>query len=130
MMQKADKLTWAGRVISFLVGAPLLMGAIFMVLKPEQVQEGMSHLGWPPSTRLIIVTLELLCVALYWFPPTSVVGAILFTGYMGGAIATHLRIGEPVYIQTLLPILVWGGLYLREPRLWELMPIRKIGGGS
>ena len=124
---KSKKLVWTGRVISFAVAAPLLMGAIFMLLKPEQVQEGMTHMGWPMSTRLVIVTLELLCVALYWFPPTSVVGTILFTGYMGGAIATHVRIGEPVYIQTLLPILAWGGLYLREPRLWELMPLRKPG---
>jgi len=75
-------------------------------------------------TRIAI--LEVICVALYLIPQVSIVGAILLTGYIGGAISTHLRVSEAVIIQVALGVLVWGGLYLREPRLREILPIRKL----
>jgi len=75
-------------------------------------------------TRIAI--LEVTCVALYLIPQVSVVGAILLTGYLGGAISTHLRVSEAVVIQVALGVLVWGGLYLREPRLREILPVRKL----
>ena len=91
---------------------------------PELLR-GMAHLGLPESLAKPLGLLELLCVVVYLIPGTSVLGAILFTGYVGGAILTHLRIGEPVFIQIALGVLIWLGLYLREPRLRELLPLRR-----
>ena len=85
-----------------------------------------NHLGWPDSMVTVIAILEVICVVLYLIPLVSVLGAILLTGYIGGAISTHLRIGEPVVMQVVFGVLIWGGLYLREPRLREILPIRKL----
>lgn len=88
--------------------------------------QGWTHLGWPGPMITRIAILEVTCVALYLIPQVSVVGAILLTGYLGGAISTHLRVSEAVVIQVALGVLVWGGLYLREPRLREILPVRKL----
>lgn len=90
-----------------------------------QVTQGMSHLGWPENMMLILGVLEAGSVILYLIPRVSVLGEIVLTGYLGGAISTHLRIGEAVYIHLVFGILIWGGLYLRDSRLRELIPIRK-----
>ena len=82
-------------------------------------------MGIPESLIVAIGGLELMCLIAYAIPKTSVLGAILFTGYIGGAILTHLRIDEPVPLQVVIGILLWLGLYLREPRLRELIPLRK-----
>jgi len=71
-----------------------------------------------------ILTLESVCLVLYLIPATSVLGAVLLTGYLGGAVATHLRAGESPALAAVVGALVWVGLYLREPRLWELLPLR------
>lgn len=84
-------------------------------------------MGLPASLRVPLGILEFSCVAIYLIPATAVTGAILLTGYIGGAIVTHLRIGEPVYMQIALGILVWLGLYLRESRLKALIPLRTHG---
>ncbi len=87
--------------------------------------EGFAHLGLPLSLVRTLIVLEAVAILLYAIPGTAVIGAILLTGYMGGAICTHLRIGEPVVIQSLIPVLAWLGLYLREPRLQALIPYRR-----
>jgi hypothetical protein len=85
----------------------------------------MEHLQLPDSMVLPLGILELFCVVVYAVPRTAVLGAILLTGYVGGAMLTHLRIGEPVYMHVVLGLLLWLGLFLREPRLRDLLPLRR-----
>jgi hypothetical protein len=89
----------------------------------------MARLGWSLSLAPVLGIVLLVCVALYVIPITSVLGSILLTGYLGGAIATHLRVGDPLFSHILFPTyvgaLLWGGLYLREDRLRALIPLRK-----
>lgn len=89
------------------------------------VVTGMAHLGLPQSLLLTFACLEILCIVLYLIPTTAGMGAILFTGYLGGAICTHLRVGESVVMPVILGVLVWLALYLREPRLWKILPLRR-----
>ena len=119
------KIIWLGRVISLLALLPFLMSAIMKFIGVPQVTQGMEHFGFPNNLIIVLAILEILCVILYAIPVTSVLGAILFTGYIGGAICTHLRVGEHIYLQTALGILVWLGLYLRDGRIRELIPLRK-----
>ncbi|RZA04656.1 MAG: DoxX family protein [Proteobacteria bacterium] len=116
---------WAGRVISAIAALPFLTGAIFsLVSKDPQMTEGFVKYGWAPSMLVPIITLELICAVLYVIPQTAFLGAILLTGYLGGAIATHLRVGENnVAFQVVLGVLLWAGLYLRTPALRRLLPI-------
>lgn len=116
---------WTGRVISALIVIPMLLGIVFSLKGGPQIAEGFAHLGIPMSMLTTLIVLESLSVILYAIPATSMIGAILLTGYMGGAICTHLRIGEKPYIQALIAILAWLGLYLRDNRLHALMPIRR-----
>ena len=92
------------------------------------VVETFPQLGYPLSTAVAIGVIELACLVLYVVPRTSVLGAILLTGYLGGAIASHVRIGSPLFTHPLFPIyvaaLIWGGLFVRESRLRELVPLR------
>ena len=118
-----NKVTWTGRVISILVSLVFLFSATFKFIDGPQVKEGFEHLGLPERMMLPLGILELACVIVYLIPATSILGAILLTGYIGGAILTHWRIGEPVYTQIILGILVWLGLWLREGRLKPLIPI-------
>lgn len=118
------KLMWTGRVISGLIALLLTMSAVMKLMGGAEVMAGFARMGLPESLRVPLGILEFSCVAIYLIPATSVTGAILLTGYVGGAIVTHLRIGEPVYIQITLGILIWLGLYLREQRLKALIPLR------
>jgi hypothetical protein len=95
------------------------------LLKPAAVVEGFMHLGYPESLSLGIGIAELTSVVIYVIPRTSVLGAILLTGYLGGATASHVRIGEPFFMAIVMGVLVWGGLYLRDDRLRALLPLRK-----
>lgn len=83
-----------------------------------------GDLGLKAELMLVIGVIELFSVLIYLIPKTAVLGAILITGYMGGAILTHLRVGEPVIVQILLGVVIWLGLYLREPRLRVVAPLR------
>ncbi len=87
--------------------------------------EGITKLGLPESMRIPFAILELSCLALYLFPGTSVIGAILLTGNMGGAICTHWRVGEAFPVHIVIGVLIWLGVCLREPRLWAVMPWRR-----
>jgi hypothetical protein len=121
-----NKTVWAGRVISGLAAFAFLASAVmkFVGGGPE-LEQGFAHLGLPMSMRVPLAVLELTCAVVYMIPATSVLGAILLAGYLGGAICTHWRVGDPFIVQVVLGLLVWLGLYLREARLRDLLPIRK-----
>src|SRR5882757_1528561 len=125
---KNKKLYWSGMVLSLILGAFFAFN-VLVKLFPEtfypQIIEQMAGIGLPASILTPIAILEGLCVVTYLIPVTSVLGAVLFTGYLGGAILTHFRVGQPVYMQATLGVLIWLGLYLREPRLHDLLPVRK-----
>jgi hypothetical protein len=115
---------WTGRVISALPVPMLLMSAGFKFMKSKDVVEGFVHLGWPERYAVGLGIVELVCTVLYVIPQTAVLGAVLLTGYLGGAIATHVRIGEEFVMPAVLGVVVWLGLYLRDPRLRTLLPWR------
>jgi len=118
------KAIWAGRVVSTLPVLVLLMSAAMKLAKPAPVVEGFAHLGWPESLALGLGILEVACTAVYVVPRTAVLGAILLTGYLGGAAATHVRIEESFLMPVILGVLVWAGLFLRDARLRALLPFR------
>jgi hypothetical protein len=116
---------WVGRVISVLASLLFLMSAFMKLKGGAELTQGMAHLGLPESLVKPLAILELSCVVIYLIPATSVLGAILLTGYLGGAICTHLRVGDPFIVQMALGVFVWLGLYLREDRLKALIPLRR-----
>ncbi|MBM3289314.1 MAG: DoxX family protein [Candidatus Hydrogenedentes bacterium] len=116
---------WAGRTMSTLPVLMLLMSASMKFLQPPMVAEGNAHLGWPMNLAMPLGAVESACTVLYVVPQTSVLGAILLTGYLGGATAAHVRIGESPHMAVLLGMMVWGGLFLRDPRIRALAPWRK-----
>jgi hypothetical protein len=101
------------------------MSATMKLLQPPDMAKGFEHLGWPIELAMPLGIIELTCTVLYLIPQTSVLGAILLTGYLGGATATHVRIGEAWFPPVLAGVFVWLGLVLRDPRLRELAPWRK-----
>lgn len=121
----SKKMLWTGRVMSALPVLMLLFSAAMKFVKPSEVVQGFTHLGYPESLALGLGIVELACTIIYVTPRTSVLGAILLTGYLGGAIATHVRIGEPYFMPIILGVLVWGGLFLRDERLRALIPLRR-----
>ena len=125
----SSKSIWIGRVLSALAVLFLVFDTVLKLLQLPIAVQGTTELGYPAGVVFGIGVVELVCLALYVFPPTSVFGAILFTGYLGGAIATHVRIGSPLFTHVLFPIyvavLIWGGLYAREDRLRSLIPLRR-----
>ena len=113
---------WAWRIMSALAILTLLMSAVMKFRKPASVVEGFALLGFPESLALGLGILETTCTLIYVIPRTSILGAILLTGYLGGATATHVRIGDPFSAPIIVGLLVWGGLFLRDLRLRELIP--------
>src|SRR5947207_3125859 len=117
---------WTGRVISAI---PILfmagLGTAMLIAAPQKVKEGMTKYGYPPGAAMPILIAEILCAILYLIPQTAVLGAILLTGYLGGAVATHVHAGEAFWIPILMGTLVWLGLLLRDARLRELLPLRR-----
>ena len=124
----AKRRSIAGYALTAFVALFLTFDTVLKVLQLAPAVQGTTELGYPASTVLTIGLIELVCLVLYLIPRTSVLGALVLTGYLGGAIATHVRIGSPLPTHTLFPIyvalMVWGGLYLRESRLRELLPFR------
>ncbi len=114
---------WTGRTLSAIAILFLLMDATIHVLRIQAVAEAFDRLGVPLGLALAIGVLELACVLVYALPRTAVVGAVLLTGYLGGAVAIQLRAGSPLFAETLFPVyvgvLVWGGLLLRRPGLLD-----------
>ncbi len=119
-------LVWTGRVISALPVLMLVMSGVMKIAKPEMVVKGFAELGFPDSIAQGLGVTELVCTILYVIPQTSVLGAILLTGYLGGATAAHVRLGQPFMPPVIFGVLVWLGLYLRDRRISALIPFRSI----
>jgi len=123
----SKKRLWAGRIISGLPVLFLLLDGIMKLIKPVVVVDTTVRLGYPESVIVALGIVLLLCTVVYIIPRTSVVGAILLTGYLGGAVATQVRVGAglfPILFPVIIGVLIWGGLYLREERLRTLLPLR------
>lgn len=117
---------WIGRVMSALPILLVLFGAILKVMRTASVHEGFARAGLPDRLIVPVGVIELLCVVVYVIPRTAILGAILMTGLLGGATLTNLRIGDPTYIVPIIVgMLAWGGLYLRDVRLREMIPLHK-----
>nr|AYM54137.1 hypothetical protein [Chondromyces catenulatus] len=118
---------WGGRVASALPVLALLMSATMKFShKPDMVAGFVGKFGYPESTITPIAVVELLCTILYVIPQTSVLGAVLLTGYLGGAVATHVRVQDAFIAPVALGVLLWAGLFLRDTRLRALLPLRKL----
>ena len=118
---------WVGRIISALTAIFLLMDGVMKLFKPALVVEATVKLGYPESVIVPIGIVLVVSTILYLVPLTSVLGAILLTGYLGGAVATHVRVGEglfPIVFAIIFGVLIWLGLYLRDDRLRTLVPFR------
>ena len=134
-MQSIDELEpvsrgqqWAGRIISALPALFLGLDGVAKLFKPAPVVEGTLALGYPESSIIPMGIVLLAATLLYVLPRTAVLGAILLTGYLGGAVATHVRVSHPLWTHTLFPVyfgvLIWGGLLLRDRRLRAILPLR------
>jgi hypothetical protein len=123
-MPVAPVALWAGRVVSALPVLVLTFSGVMKLIKPPGFAEEFGKMGWDESLSLSLGIVELSCTVLYVIPRTAVLGAVLLTGYLGGAIATHVRLHDLFVLQAILGVLVWGGLYLRDPRLRALLPLR------
>jgi len=125
---RSRKALWAGRVMSGFAVLFLLVDATFKVLELPPAVEGTMQLGFPARVVFGLGLLQLACLVVYLVPRTSVLGAVLWTGYLGGAVATHVRVGNPLFSHTLFPIYVatflWAGLWLRDEQLRSVLPMR------
>ena len=118
---------WVGRIVSYLPALFLLVDGVMKLVKPAVVVDATVNLGYPESTIVPIGVVLIVCTILYLIPATSVLGAILLTGYLGGAVATHVRTGESLFsivFPVIFGILILLGLYLRDVRLRALIPLR------
>jgi hypothetical protein len=117
---------WTGRILSALAALLLLFSAWMKFSGSPEVEHMFTgRFGYPPGALLPLGILEVACVVVYLIPRTSILGATLLTGYLGGAIATNVRVGEPFVIPLVLGIVVWAGLYLRDERVRSILPIRQ-----
>ncbi|MEO6379464.1 MAG: DoxX family protein [Caulobacteraceae bacterium] len=131
-MDRAETtLTWmrrTGWAITVLVALFLAMDCVIKLIDIEPVKQTMTQLGYPITLDRLIGVIELACLILYLIPRTAILGAILQTAIMGGAIASHMRLGDPLFSHTLfgvyLGLLVWGGLWFRDARLRAMIPLR------
>lgn len=119
---------WTGRALSGVTAALLILDSAGKLLEVQPVLDGTKQLGYPPDIVFSLGVTLLSCVLVYLVPRTSVLGAVLLTGYLGGAVATHVRVGNPLFTHVLAPTyvaaLLWGGLVLRDSRLRAFMPWR------
>jgi hypothetical protein len=124
----SKKLIWTGRVLSGITVAFLLFDGIIKLMLIQPVVDSFTQLGYPVSQAFGIGVLDIVCAVLYAIPRTAILGAILLTGLLGGAIATHVRVGDPIFSHVLfgvyLGLIAWGGLYLRDARLRAMIPLR------
>jgi hypothetical protein len=129
MGASTSKGLWLGRIMSALTVLFLLFDGVIHLMQIAPVVESFVQLGYSPSIALPLGIIELVCLILYVIPRTSVLGAILLTGYLGGAVATNARVGYPLFSHVLFPVyvgvLLWAGLYLRDGRLRALIPLQK-----
>ena len=116
---------WTGRVLSALPVLMFLGSATMKLTHGAPVVQNMTHLGYSESVLMPLGIVELACTILYAVPRTAVLGAILLTAYLGGATATHVRVGEPFFMPIVIGVLLWLGLYLRDPALRAFVPLRR-----
>jgi len=119
----SNKALWTGRVMSTLPVLMLVMSGVMKIAQTAEVVKGFAD--WPAGSAVPLGILELACTVVYVVPRTAVLGAILLTGYLGGATAVSVRLGAPFILPVSFGVLVWGGLYLRDPRLRSLIPFRR-----
>jgi len=120
---------WIGWIITGLISAFMLLDAAMKFARPAPVMEAFGRSGWPVGLSVPLGAILLSCTVLYLIPRTSVLGAIVLTGYLGGAVATNMRLQNPLFSNTLFPVyfgvLTWVGVWLREPRLRAVFPLLK-----
>ena len=120
---------WVGRGLGWFAALFLLADSAGKIIQPQPVVDGTVQLGYPPDILLTLGIVQLVCVLTYLVPRTSVLGALLLTGYLGGAVATHARVGDPLFTHTLFPVyvgaLIWSGLVVRDGELRALLPFRR-----
>jgi hypothetical protein len=121
----SNKVIWVGRIVTAVAALMLVFSAVMKLIKPAPLLTEFARLGYPEGVVIGIGILELLCAVVYVIPRTSILGAILMTAYLGGATATHVRIGDPFIYPVIAGVLVWGGLYLRDAAGRTLIPVRK-----
>lgn len=125
---------WASRILTVMASLFLAFDAVGKLARPAAVVEGTTSLGYPESVILPLGLIQVALLALYLIPRTSAVGALLWTGYLGGAVATHVRLLNPLFSHILFPVyialLLWGALWLRDPRVREVFRIRVREAGS
>jgi hypothetical protein len=124
----SNKMLWIGRIISAILALFLLFDSAMKFVKPAIVVETTVKLGYPENLISVLGIVLLVCTLAYVIPQTSILGAILLTGYLGGAVASHLRAGDPlfaVFFPVVFGMLLWGGLFLRDARLSALIPLRR-----
>ncbi|MGC2236279.1 MAG: DoxX family protein [Pyrinomonadaceae bacterium] len=125
---QSKKMLWAGRIISAMPVLFLLLDGAAKLFKPAPVVEATVKLGYPETVIVGLGIVLLVCTILYLIPCTSILGAILLTGYLGGAVATHVRVGDTLFtilFPVIFGVLLWGGLFLRDERLRALIPLRR-----
>ena len=120
-VSKSARIT--GWIMTILPSLLFAFSAVMKFVPSPQLTEGFSHLQLPGTWAFGLGGLELSCLVIYLIPRTAVIGAILLTGYLGGAILTHLRVGDVPGVHVILGIVLWGGIYLRDPRLRALIPL-------
>jgi hypothetical protein len=118
-------MVWTGATLSTLASLVFLISGLMKLWGGPELAKGMEHLQLAGPMTIPLAILELSCVVIYLIPPTAVLGAVLLTGYLGGAILTHWRVGDPFIVHIVLGLVIWAGIYLREPRLKPLIPLRK-----
>jgi DoxX-like family len=128
---QSKTMTRAGWVITVLVALMMTASGTMKLLNPPDVAKAFTEtFGYPADVILWIGLVELSCAVLYVIPPTAVLGAVLLTGYLGGAIATHVRVHDNFIAPAIIGIFVWLGLFLRDPRVRAILPIRRSVSGS
>ena len=125
----STRLIWGGRIMSGIAVLFLFFDSVGKLLQVQPVIDGTLQLGYPRDVVFTLGVILLSCVVAYVIPRTSVIGAVLLTGYLGGAIATHVRVANPLFTHVLFPVyvatLLWGGLILRDARLRAFLPVRR-----
>ncbi len=123
---KPRRLFWTGWVLTALPSGLLLFSAVGKFIQPKGAIENMEqHLGWPARLAVPLGVVEAACTLVYLVPRTAVLGAVLLTGYLGGAVAAHVRVGDAFIMPVLAGVLVWLGVFLRDARLRALLPLTK-----
>ncbi len=126
--EPSRKALWGGRILSGVAVLFLLFDAIIKLIRHPAAMQGATQLGYPESVVFGLGIVLLVCLVLYLVPGTAVLGAVLFTGYLGGAVATHVRVGNPLFSHVLFPVYVaaflWAGLWLRDQRVRAVLPLR------